>query len=279
MIFRQREAVLFNQFFVRVRLIFNLKNKGGHVPFHHQYLLAQVIKGIVVRGGSEEYRNYSFYNFSGLKGQTKISRNGLHFYSSKVTLVISSPDQSFIDYFLKNLFEYPQIEIGALVLLPDAVEKEHLPEFKDQMKFLCISPIVGKKPVFNDPESKKFIPPEDEEFSDLLYESTMARMESSGLFTAAQIDSFNKFELIPDAQYLKKIRDNNKKFARIYPVFDQDVKYEVRGYTFPFELFAAKEVQKFLFTSGTGEFTYKGFGMLDIAHADPIDRTEPYLFS
>jgi CRISPR-associated endoribonuclease Cas6 len=112
----------------------------------------------------------------------------------------------------------------------------------------------------------------------MLYESIMSRMESSGLFTTEQLSSFYKFQLIPDKEYLQKIKDSDKKFARIYPTFgDEGQKYEVRGYTFPFILYAAPEVRKFVFDCGLGALTHKGFGMLDLAQADLQRKTEPYL--
>lgn len=261
---------------MRVRIIFILKNKGANIPFHHQFLIAQLIKGILVKGGESRFLNYQFYNFSGLKGQTKISRNGLHYYSSRVTLVFSSLDKEFTDYFLKELFKFSQIELGNLLLAPEMVEEEQAPKLTDQNKFICISPLVLLMPKFNDAEGKKYISPESDEFSDILYESTMHRMSETEHYDEKQLASFYKFQIVPDSVYISKIHENQKKFARIYPVFDQDVKYEVRGYTFPFTLFAAKEVQEFVFTCGLGAFTHKGFGMLDIANADPTSRTRPY---
>lgn len=261
---------------MRIRIIFRLKNRGANLPFHHQYLLAQLIKGVLVRGSEEKYRDFNLYNFSGLKGQTKISRNGLHYFSSKVTLVLSSSNEEFIQYFLKTLFTLPQIDLGNLILIPDSVEREIKPELTEEMKFICISPMVLINPDFHDNQGKRFIIPESDEFSDLLYESTMLRMEQSGWYSEEQIESFFKFQVVPDVQYLRKIQASQKKFARIYPVYDQDVKYEVRGYTFPFTLYAAKEVQEFLFTYGLGKFTHKGFGMLDLANQDATNRSEPY---
>lgn len=263
---------------MRVRIIFILKNKGANLPFHHQFLLAQLIKGITIKGGEERFFHFNFYNFSGLKGQTKISRNGLHYFSSRVTLVLSSMNKEFIDYFLKQLFKFSQIELGNLLLIPEGVEKEEKPKLEDQNKYICISPLVLITPSFNDVEGKKFIPPESDDFSDMLYESTISRMAETGYYDEKQLSSFYKFQLVPDAAYISKIHESQKKFARIYPVFDQDVKYEVRGYTFPLTLFAAQEVQEFVFTSGLGSFTHKGFGMLDMAHIDPTSRTQPYQF-
>lgn len=232
----------------------------------------------MVRGGEEQFINTDVYNFSGLKGQTKISRNGLHFYSSRVTLVFSATSRALIDYFLKHLFSFPQIDVGTMMLIPEGVEAEGSPQLNDVMKFVCISPLVLVKPSFNDDRGKRFILPTTDTFSDLLYESLMIRMEKSGQFTPEELEQYYKFQLVPDKNYLIRIREQQKKFARIYPLYDQDVKYEVRGYTFPFTLYAAQQVQEFIFTNGLGLYTHKGFGMLDIAGADPGKKTQKYEF-
>ncbi|CAD5257716.1 conserved hypothetical protein [Imperialibacter sp. EC-SDR9] len=263
---------------LRVRIVFQVKNKGGFVPFHHQYLLAQLIKGMLVKGGQKEFIDYPFYNFSGLKGQTKISRQGLHFYSRRVTLVVASNNKAFIDYFLRVLFTFPKVDIGNLMLEPEAVELEDHPEITDASRYICISPIVVLQPSLYDAEAKKFISPETDTFSDLLFESTIQRMEQAGE-DPQKIEGIGKFQLVPDEDYLNKIRESQKKFARIYPLYDQDLKYEIRGYTFPFVLYAPKVVQEFIFTCGLGQFCHKGFGMLDIANADPSKRAVTYEFA
>jgi len=257
---------------LRTRIIFSLKNRGAYVPFHHQYLLAQVIKGLLIFGHEKAYLDFNQYNFSGLKGQTKVSRKGLHYFSSKVTLVFACPDKGFMDYFLARLFEQKEVIVGNLHLVPEAVEQEDPVKIGDESRFLCISPIVVIPATFNDETGKKFVSPESDEFSDLLYDSTLARMEVNGNYTAEQLTSFYKFQIVPDRDYIQRIQSSHKKFARIYPLFDNDVKFEVRGYTFPFTLYAAKEVQQFVYENGLGYFTHKGFGMLDIANNDSIQR-------
>jgi CRISPR-associated endoribonuclease Cas6 len=253
-----------------------VKNKGGYVPFYHQSLLAQLADSILA--GSKDALPEVEYSFSGLKGQTKVSKNGLHFYSSRATLVFSSYSTEIIDYFLQHLFERGELEIGTLQLMPESVEKEQPPVFADELKCVCISPIVAVDPIANDFYAKKFISPDTDTFSDFLYESTMMRMERSGRYTSDQIASFYKFQIIPDKTYLQKIKEGDKKFARIYPIQETDSRYEVRGYTFPFVLYSAPEVQQFLFECGMGYFTNKGFGMIDVVNADLARRTEPYLF-
>lgn len=223
-------------------------------------------------GHDKRYENFHFYNFSGLKGQTQVSRKGLHFYSQKVTLVFSCVDKEFREYFLDNLFAQETIEVGSLKLTPEFIEEEKDVSLSEKVKFICISPILLAKPVLDNEKNKQFISPESDKFSDLVFESTLERMENFGNFSTEQLSSFSKFQIVPDKDYLKKMEMNNKKFARIYPVYDQDLKYEVRGYTFPFTLYAAEDVQRFIFDFGLGALGYKGFGMVDIANVDPSQR-------
>ncbi len=243
------------------------------MPFHHQFLLAQTIKGLVVMGGRKEFMGYQLYNFSGLKGQIKISRKGLHFYSSRVTLVFSASDKEFIDYLLAVLFDQKDLVIGNLQLIPEAVENEEPVSIGDSVKFLCISPVVPLQASFNDETGKRFISPQGDEFSDLLYDSTIARMETSGKFTPEELAQYYKFQVVPDKDYIERIQTSHKKFARIYPLYDADIKYEVRGYTFPFTLYAPQPVQQFVYEHGLGHFSYKGFGMLDVANHNVLNRT------
>ena len=64
---------------MRIRIIFELNNRGACVPFHHQYLIAELIEELKIEAGSE-YMDFNTYTFSGLKGQTKVGKTGLHFF-------------------------------------------------------------------------------------------------------------------------------------------------------------------------------------------------------
>jgi CRISPR-associated endoribonuclease Cas6 len=257
---------------LRVRVIFKLRNKGATLPFHHQHILTTLIAELLA-----DYEDkHLVYHFSGLKGQTRISRNGLHYYSSRVTLVFASLDKGMIDHFLTRIFKNNLLEVGDLILTPEAVEEEHQPLFSNLTKYVCISPLVIVPP-YDDGIAKDFIQPDSEQFSDFLYESTMLRMERSGLFSAKEISSFYQFQVLPDMQYIEKLKKESKKFARIYTLYNiEEPKAEVRGYTFPFSLYAHPKVHHFIFNGGFGEVADEGYGMLDIANADPLTRCVPY---
>lgn len=223
-----------------------------------------------MKGGNPDFLSTTEFNFSGLKGQTRISRKGLHFFSNRVTLVLSSGLPGFVEYFTQALFNQRELTIGNMVLIPEKTEQESIPVLSESGKYLCLSPLVLLPGVFNDETGKRFIGPTDEEFSDLLYENTLARMEATGRYSAEDLSGLYKFQLVPDASYLQRMEANHKKYSRIYPMFDSDIRYEVRGYTLPFTLYASPSVQNFIFENGLGQCTHKGFGMLDISGANPI---------
>lgn len=242
------------------------------VPFHHQHLIAQIFRGLLLSQGPSEFRDFTYFSFSGLKGQTRVSRQGLQYQSRKTTIVVSSINPEFIAFLTELVLMQETIQIGHLSLSPELAEEEIEMNFDLESKFVCISPIVLRLPDFNSEIGKEFVEPLSDEFSDALYDSTLARMNAYGIQTS-EIPDIQKFQVLPDEQYLEKIKEANKKFSRVYPVYDQDVKYDVRGYTFPFRLYAAEPVQQFLLSCGLGEYSHKGFGMLDFANSDPTLRT------
>ncbi len=250
---------------MRARIIFNLTNKGATLSFHHQKLIASLLKEIV----SNKYHSNDILpiNFSGLKGQTKVRAEGLAYISSKVTLVVSSTDEDFISYLISCIFQRKNLLLGNLILKPEYVEQEIIDIVATETRYLCMSPIVIQN-VEDSYKNKTFICPSTNEFSDLLYESTIVRMESSKKYVPQQLANFYKFQVLPDNTYLQQLGRKDKKFARIYTAIQgTDVK-EVRGYTFPFTLYAAPEVQNFVFNYGFGELTNCGFGMLDTIRAE-----------
>lgn len=260
---------------MRVRIIFALKNRGAKIHFHHQHLLAKFSQQIVNKCESK-YRDFKYYNFSGLKGQIKVGKGGLHYLSSKVTLVFSSLNIDFINQFLNSLFSFREVQIGEMELIPESIEMEAEVNFENKMKYVCISPVLALDPILHTEDNKMFLEPNSDEFSDFLYESTMIRMEKSGMYSADQISSFSQFQLIPDKEYISKMASEEKKFSRIYATYLNSEKIEVRGYTFPFTLAAASEVHNFIFNSGLGALAENGFGMIDLANSDPTQRTIKY---
>lgn len=257
---------------MRIRITFKVVNRGSVVPFHHQPIIAQLLKGFLL---GSAYGHFTTFSFSGLKGQTNVGREGLFIVSSKVTVVVSSSNPDFIQFLVSKIFEHDEISISALRVAPESVDEEEQPSFSSSEKFVCISPILLLHPTFNSSEGKQFIMPDHDAFSDHLFEVTLKRMHEQGINTS-QIVGLERFQVVPDKEYLLKLKNTNKKFSRIYSFYDQDVMYESRGYTFPFVLYAVPEIISFAYTHGLGHYNHKGFGMVDLASAEGTRKTTTY---
>lgn len=235
-----------------------------------------MLKAVAMVGGDQDFVSFKGFNFSGLKGQTKSSRKGLHYYSNRVTLILASRNVDFINYILQNMFKMQKVQLGELVLEPERVELERIPDLSAYEKFICLSPLVLAEPSLTDDNAVTYVNPQTDEFSDKLYDLAMQHVESLMLYDEETMASFNQFQVVPDKEYLAKLEENNKKFSRVYATYDQDVKFDVRGYTFPFYFYGAKELKEVAFIDGLGAIPHKGFGMIDLANEDPNDRVEPY---
>jgi CRISPR-associated endoribonuclease Cas6 len=258
---------------MRVRIIFSLLNRGGIVPFHHQMVLSEFIKSVLRTKTNRPFLP-GFYHYSGLKGQNRVTREGLFYDSNRITLVFSSPDSAFVMDFLEALFSIDQVYIGTLLLKPVQVVKE-IPDFSEySVRYVCISPLVIISEGLPPAELKRFINPEDPSFSDLLYDSTLSRMEASQHYLPEELERFQDFRFEPDLAYLEKARAQEKKFSRIYQVLHRGRETEVRGYTLPFTLKATPEVHEFIFHSGFGEETQEGFGMVDYSNREKVTQLE-----
>ena len=253
---------------MRVRIIFENKDKGAVVPFHHQYHLYRLFRGIIKKCGDEAMESYKQFNFSGLKGQTKVSKSGLHFYSNKITIVFSCSDKEFVDKIIQQIFEFELLKVRSLQLKPLYVEMENEVEFSESMEYICISPMILLETELFDDGAKEFIHPQTTDFS--------VRLKNTILERFPEFSKSDVFEFEPDHQYIERIESQGKKYSRIYPFYDQDIPYEVRGFTFPFHLKAPIELHQQIYNHGIGLYCDKGFGMVDMANVEPGNKTVTY---
>jgi CRISPR-associated endoribonuclease Cas6 len=70
------------------------KNNDGAIPLHHQKLISHVIRDIL----SDFPGHPVLYNFSTLKGTSKVQTGQIRFHSSKVSLVFSSVDDKITEH-------------------------------------------------------------------------------------------------------------------------------------------------------------------------------------
>jgi CRISPR-associated endoribonuclease Cas6 len=250
---------------MRIKISFlKVHGSSGTVPLHHQKIISAFMEEVI----RELPVSSDYYNFSSLKGTSKVQSGQIRFLSSKVSLVISAPEPDFVDQWVKKIFDRRLVSFAKLTLVPKSFDIIPDPEFKTVMKYVCISPMIPQPPFEADPSGNlpDALDPRSHEFSDLFYDAILDRMEKAG-FTEEQIASFAEFDIIPDPGYIQKIMDSHKKFARIYK---NNSNQTIFGYLLPFTLHAHPQVQKFIWECGLGLFTTQGYGMVDVVGYNPI---------
>ena len=245
---------------MRVKFSFlKSKNNDGAIPLHHQKLISHVIREML----SDLPGHNPLYNFSTLKGTSKVQTGQIRFHSSKVSLVFSSVDDKLVEHVTQRIFSFQQINIGKLELYPKGHQVIPDPEFNQRMKYVCISPLIVEPSVPEDAARPEALDPSSHEFSDQLYNSVIERMEDAG-YSDEDLNSFAEFELQPDINYINKISADGKKLSRNYK---NDNNESMSGYLIPFVLHAHPKVQKFIWDAGLGLYCNNGFGMIDIVSA------------
>ena len=242
---------------MRIKISFlKVHGSNGLVPLHHQKIISAFMEEVI----RELPIQSEFYNFSSLKGTSKVQNGQIRFLSSKISLVISAPETEFVEQWVKKIFDRRLVSFAKLTLVPKAYQVINDPDFKTVMKYVCISPLVPQQPFVADEVTPEPMDPRAQEISDLFFETILNRMEQAG-FTEKQLNEFAEFEITPDPDYIERLLASQKKFARIYK---NNMNQTIFGYLLPFTLHAHPQVHKFIWDCGMGLFTTQGYGMIDV---------------
>jgi CRISPR-associated endoribonuclease Cas6 len=245
---------------MRIKISFLREHASANsIPLHHQKLLTDSL-GVIM---DEISGDRSFFNFSSLKGTSKIQNGFMRFLSSKITLVVSSRNQEFAEALVKRIFDSPHLAVGKMHLIPKTYEVIPDPSFQTKMRYLCISPMIIHHPEREADKAQEMVDPTSQQFSDILYNITLDRMERAG-YSESMMNDFAEFEAQPDMEYINKINESGKKYARFYKSATGD---PMMGYLLPFTLHAHPEVHKFIWECGIGHLTEEGYGMIDMVKA------------
>src|SRR6187401_3473792 len=185
---------------MRIKISFlKVHGTNGLVPLHHQKIISSFLEDLMRELPVKSDR----YNFSSLKGTSKVQNGQIRFLSSKVSLVISSPEPEFVQKLVDMLFDRRLINFAKLTLVPKSQQVIEDPDFQTVMKYVCISPLIPQQPFVAEENLPEPLNLTTHEFSDLIYDSIIERMERTR-FTEKQMNQFAEFEITPDSSYIAK---------------------------------------------------------------------------
>ena len=243
---------------MRLKITFQLQTGSYNtVPLHHQKIVSNFLQHI---NGELQKLPFSF-NFSSLKGTTKVQNGMMKFLSNKLSLVVGSADEDYMQLLRQYLETGNLLNLGKMQVKCKNISEIPDAGFNTQMRYVCISPIILYD-VEKQPElALEAIEPMSKEFSDQLYNSTMDRMEAAG-YSTLELSQFAEFEVLPDPEYINKSIGSTKKYVRTYK---SNTDKQMSGYLLPFTLHAHPKVHEFFWNSGIGELSDQGYGMIDVA--------------
>lgn len=245
---------------MKVRFHFKRVGKGNAVPVYHQNLVANQIKSWVRDAFQNSLESeFDLYTFSSLKGLNKCESNLLFFHTNQVHIMLSSPHEEWLRKLADYIMSRPEFQIHEMTLVPESYETAYAPRMEWETRYVSMSPMVLFDPKLFPQGPAEILNPYSAQFSDLLYETLMDKMENFSLKTF-DFNAYSKFQIVPDARYIEKLKVNKKKLGRILDVGGTKVK----AYLFPFTLYAHPDVQNFVYDAGIGALGNEGFGCLDL---------------
>lgn len=273
---------------MRVRITLLSLGRRALLPINYNYFLTGLIYKFV-NNSSQDYscflhdigyklgdskKGFKLFTYSMLKGERVTVRGDeLSFGEGKVRWEISSPINDFLQHLVSGVFaEGQEIKVGERgkegAFLIERVETMQRPQFKDRMKFLCLSPItvsktVGiatlekgggggfEKIVGEVPRHCHYIRPWEDDFSEAIRKNLAKKYR---LVTGKDIEA-SDFEIKIDTDYM------NKKAGRIIKKINFKGT-DIIGFMAPFEAIGSPELIEVGYEAGFGEKGSMGFGMV-----------------
>ncbi|MCD6116539.1 CRISPR-associated endoribonuclease Cas6 [bacterium] len=263
---------------MRIKLSLRAHDSGIVIPYNYQYYLSSALYRILSRS-SNTYSEFlhqkgylgpdgrlrKLFTFSKLFFNKRISKNRFGYKCDsgcEIWLFVSSPMlHDFVQHFVTGLFEDQVIRIDKTLLNVYQVESVAGPEFFDEMKFICLSPVVIKSVILTSTGKKiYYYRPLDDGLSEAVRLSAINKYRTVN----NQYPENENLEFIVDKNYIKK-RGGQEHVAKLVTVKERTrEETKIKGFEVPFTLRGSIELIKNIYECGIGDQCSMGFGCVEV---------------
>jgi CRISPR-associated endoribonuclease Cas6 len=195
-------------------------------------------------------KDFPSFTFSQLMiPERRIEPGFIEIKGNFLAIFVSSVDDTFMEYVVQSIIRKRSFHIFQYRFPLKKVDVLEEPEFKPEMRFKMLSPMLlvkieNKKP--------RFVQPEDGDLADVFSAQLVGgyNYHYQGNFKASDIHFF------PDQDYMER-KPNLTKVITIKNVHYKTI-------FLPFTLQGNEELIRFAYYNGVGASTEYGFGMIDI---------------
>lgn len=263
---------------MRVKLTLKPAKRTCIIPINYQYQLSSAIYSIL-SSASPEYSQwlheigYTAPNGKPLKlfvfsklfvPRVKIYDGALIVRNySPCLLQIQSPMlQDFVQNFVVGLFSAQSIVIasryGKETFYIQQVETLPEPDFSEEMKFKCLSPIVAS--TMRDNGEEHYFRPNEPELGEAIRKNLISKFET--IHRHPPKDDNLNFEL--DEQYIER-RGGVKRISKLIHIKEgTSEETRIKAFECPFYLKGSIELIKTAYECGIGQKNSMGFGMVEV---------------
>ncbi len=263
---------------MRVKITFS-SNENFFVPFNYKYEISALIYKLIAKA-SQDYatflhekgfefdflRKFKLFTFSDLNFLPfKIDKTKGGFCEvEKVELIFSTLIPESIEKFISGIFKKQQIFLGfskgkKIDLFVEDVRALLEPNFDNELRFKCLSPIVvTTKKEINGDLKLHFVeydsPDEKKQFADNIHKNLLYKYAA---FHSKKYENQDYiFEFHFDEDYIKS---RNRKVYKLLRYKNTNIK----GVYAPGLIKAPKELLEILYFGGVGEKNSSGFGCVE----------------
>jgi len=268
---------------MRFKLTLENQNKGL-LPLNYQHGLSAWIYKTLNQGNTEfaewlhregyvnDYKQFKLFSFSRLLvPEFSIEGDRMRIRSSESGLIVSFYPIQSLEYFVSGLFNNQSISIGdkkaKAEFIVRTVEKVPEPEFKADMEFKTLSPVLISYKYSKKQRYARYMHPGDELYGDLLVKNLSSKyhafyakekVSDTGIATGDGLldntENINySFELLSKPK---------SRLVTIKSGTPQESK--LRGYLYRFRLRVPKELIRLGYYAGFGEKNSLGFGCTEV---------------
>ena len=278
---------------MRVKSTLTPVNRLTTLPVNYNYFLTGLIYRII-KNSSEDYsqflhnkgyslpeskKGFKLFTYSMLMSKkVRVKGETISFGDGNINWHISSPVDTFIQHLITGVFaEGQEIKVGEegkeVSLLIKQVETLPEPQFSNNMRFTCLSPITVSKSIqgtnsfysLNNSNNYTchYIRPWEDGFSEAIRNNLIKKHK---LITGKEIDD-TKFSIKVDEEYMSK---RNGKITK-------NINFKgtnIIGFMAPFEVNGNPELIATGYEAGFGEKGSMGFGMVKNVATESADSTD-----
>ena len=246
---------------MRLRIELVPKEKNFSLPLSYNYYLASLIfYSLFLASPSfsrflheEGFEGMKFFTFSQLLIPDRKIEGDRICGSSFLSFFVSSPIPEILEKLVTGLYKQDELKIGEESFLLSSVEVVPEPEFKEEMKFSCLSPIVVSKGVLRGEKLRAlYLTHEDPEFEEAVRQNLLHKYR----VLLGKEPEDKRLSISFDSEYIERRKGKITKLLEYKGT-------KIRGVLAPFTARGSIELLKLGYDAGFGEKNSLGFGMVE----------------